>query len=144
MKRLLLCACLLGAANAAAGADFSSWTGQELFTRFCSSCHGADGRGDGPVTPALRTAPPDLTRIAARHGGTFPDDAVYRAIDGRDIVIAHGPREMPVWGHELWREQGAEVSAGLKTQAAIERLVEWLRSIQQPRRPDDPAGLRVR
>jgi mono/diheme cytochrome c family protein len=137
VKTALLCAALLGLATSAAAADFTTSTGAELYGRFCSSCHGRDARGDGPVARSLRAAPPDLTRIAERHRGRFPDDWVYRVIDGRAAVAAHGPREMPVWGLEFWREQGAEVSAGLKTQAAIDRLVDHLRSIQHTRTAPD-------
>jgi mono/diheme cytochrome c family protein len=137
MKRLLLCACLLGGATSVPAADFTTWTGAELYKHYCASCHGKSGAGDGPVAPSLRAAPPDLTRIAQRHGGRFPDDWVYRVIDGREYLVTHGPRDMPVWGQELWREQGAEVSAGLKTEAAIERLVDWLKSMQRSRTPED-------
>ena len=142
MKKLLIGLALLACASVAPAADFTTWSGAELYTRFCASCHGREGRGDGPASPSLRATLPDLTRLAERHHGRFPDDWVYRVIDGREYLVAHGPREMPVWGQELWREQGAEVSAGLKTQAAIERLVDWLRSIQPARTPADVGRLR--
>jgi mono/diheme cytochrome c family protein len=120
------------APTAANAADVTSMTGQQVFLRYCASCHGSDARGTGPAAAALRTPPPDLTRIADRYGGSFPDDWIYQSIDGRALVGAHGTREMPVWGTELWRVQGAEVAAGLKTEAVIDRLVDWLRSIQRP------------
>jgi mono/diheme cytochrome c family protein len=136
--KVLLVVPLLAAVAATAiptvanAADFTSMTGQQVFQRLCASCHGADGRGAGPAAAALRTAPPDLTQLAVRYGGNFPDDWIYQSIDGRVLVGAHGSREMPVWGVELWRKQGAEVAAGLQTEAVIDRLVDWLRSIQRP------------
>lgn len=142
MKRLLVFACLCGWTTAVAAADFTNMSGAELYSRFCASCHGKTALGDGPVAGWLRAAPPDLTRIAQRHGGQFPSDWVYRVIDGRAYLVAHGERDMPVWGQEFWREQGAEVSAGLKTQAAIDRLVDWLRSIQHVRTPEDVGNTR--
>jgi cytochrome c553 len=30
-------------------------SGSELFRMYCASCHGVDGRGDGPVAEALKT-----------------------------------------------------------------------------------------
>jgi mono/diheme cytochrome c family protein len=125
-------------ARPAAAADFSSFSGAELYHRFCESCHGKGGAGDGPVAGSLKLAVPDLTRIAERHHGEFPDNWVYRVIDGQERLFAHGSRDMPVWGIELWREQGADVTAGAKTQAVIDRLVEYLRSLQAHRTPRGP------
>jgi len=50
---------------------------------------------------ALTTPPADLTRIAARRGGSFPDGEVARFVDGRFDLPAHGTREMPVWGERF-------------------------------------------
>jgi mono/diheme cytochrome c family protein len=122
----------------AAAADFSALSGSELYHRFCASCHGTRGEGDGPVAGSLKIAVPDLTRIAERHRGEFPDNWVYRVIDGQERLFAHGSRDMPVWGIELWREQGADVRAGAKTQAVIDRLVDYLRSLQVSPRPRTP------
>jgi mono/diheme cytochrome c family protein len=119
-------------------------TGEQVYLRYCASCHGSDGRGTGPAAAALRVPPPDLTQIAERYGGTFPDDWIYQSIDGRVLVGAHGTREMPVWGVALWREQGAEVAAGLKTEAVIDRLVDWLRSIQRAPPADETKEPRPR
>jgi mono/diheme cytochrome c family protein len=122
----------------AAASDFSGYSGAELYQRFCASCHGSTLAGDGPVARSLAVEVPDLTRIAARHSGTYPDNWVYRVIDGRETVIAHGPRDMPVWGVELWREHGADVVAGRKTRDLIERLVEYLKGQQAAPRLGDP------
>ncbi len=65
----------------------------------CASCHGSDGKGDGPVADQLKTPPADLTELAKKNGGVFPLSAVYEKIDGRQEVKAHGPRDMPVWGY---------------------------------------------
>jgi len=127
-------AAVLTLAVAAAGAaDYATLTGAELYHRFCESCHGKAGAGDGPVSRGLAVAPPDLTRIAERHGGRYPDNWVYRIVDGREALMSHGPRDMPVWGVQLWREQGADVTAGEKTRDATARLVDYLRSLQRPR-----------
>jgi mono/diheme cytochrome c family protein len=123
------------AAATAGAADYSGYSGAELYHRFCASCHGRAALGDGPVSRGLAVAVPDLTRIAERHGGKFPDNWTYRVIDGREAMISHGPRDMPVWGVELWREQGADVTAGQKTRDAITRLVEYLRGVQAARPP---------
>jgi mono/diheme cytochrome c family protein len=43
--------------------------GPALSKAYCASCHGADGKGDGPMAKSLKVKPADLTRIAARNGG---------------------------------------------------------------------------
>ncbi len=73
-------------------------SGVELYAEACASCHGIDGSGGGPAAPALATPVPDLTRLAQRHEGVFPEDAVRRSITGEAGILAHGDREMPVWG----------------------------------------------
>jgi len=137
--RVLLAAALAAAlAGPVNGADFSDYSGAELYHRFCASCHGAGGEGDGPVSRSFTVAVPDLTRISQRHGGQYPENWVYRVIDGREALVSHGPRDMPVWGVELWREQGADVTAGAKTRDAIARLVEYLHTLQRPRSLAEP------
>jgi cytochrome c oxidase cbb3-type subunit 2/cytochrome c oxidase cbb3-type subunit I/II len=34
--------------------------GKELYTKSCTSCHGATGKGDGPASKAFKTMPADL------------------------------------------------------------------------------------
>jgi mono/diheme cytochrome c family protein len=109
----------------------ADYSGEELFGRFCASCHGEQARGDGPVAQSLRTAPPDLTTITRRHG-EFPVTLVRDMIDGRGVdVRAHGTREMPVWGYEFWVEEGGDVVAQRAVRDAIAKLVDYVRSLQR-------------
>jgi mono/diheme cytochrome c family protein len=105
--------------------------GKPLFVRRCAACHGERGRGDGPAVGALRVAPADLTRIAARRGGSFPEGEIARVIDGRFAVQAHGTREMPIWGERLG-EQIPEAGVSEEVvRGQISVLVEYLKSIQR-------------
>ena len=108
----------------------SDYSGQELFARYCVSCHGSDARGDGPVASSLRKYVPDLTRIAARRGDRFPAQEVRDIIDGRSPVLSHGPREMPVWGREFWVEEGADIEAERAARGIVTEIVAYLESIQ--------------
>ena len=71
-------------------------TGVALCRRYCESCHGPAGKGDGPVAASLQRPPADLTTLAQRAGGRFDESVVMAVIDGRRAVAARGPREMPV------------------------------------------------
>ena len=106
--------------------------GVELYAEACASCHGTDGRGDGPAAPALATPVPDLTQLALRHEGAFPADAVRRAITGEATIPAHGNREMPVWGkvfQEIRPDWKPARRSGFSRQR-IDVLTEYLRTIQ--------------
>ena len=72
--------------------------GKQEFIRSCAACHGESGKGDGLVAGLLLVRPPDLTLIRERDGGKFPASWVYRIIDGRNDLRAHGRAEMPIWG----------------------------------------------
>jgi len=77
----------------------NSRDGQALFQAYCAVCHGVQGRGEGPMAASLKVPPPDLTRIAARHGGAYPDALMQRIIAGEErLPSGHGTRNMPVWG----------------------------------------------
>jgi len=118
-------------ASAFEATTIADYSGEELFQRFCASCHGESARGDGPVAQGLATVVPDLTAIERRYG-EFPAARVRESIDGRGIVItAHGPRAMPVWGYEFWVEEGADIVAEDQARETIDRLVDYLRSIQR-------------
>jgi len=124
--------CATTALSAAAEGDEAK-TGAELFVSLCASCHGAQARGDGPVAPLLVSQPADLTRIAQRNGGRFTADTVQRFIDGREVGRAHGPRDMPVWGRQLYfSAKEDDPAARAHADAEIAKIVEYLRSIQQP------------
>src|SRR5690606_968746 len=104
MKAFLvaLLSCHVGFAFAA---DDIGRSGKELYERYCASCHGKSGRGDGPVSESLVVEVPDLTRYAQRHGRFFDRDLVERIIDGRHVIAAHGTRTMPVWGESFSKAQ---------------------------------------
>jgi mono/diheme cytochrome c family protein len=124
---------LLALASVSAHAqDFSSYTGAQLYKRFCSSCHGDQARGDGTVAKSFKIEVPDLTRIAHRHGGVFPEEQVRKIIDGRTTLPPHGSRAMPVWGFEFYRENqdAGYPDPQRRTDDLIARLTEYLRSIQ--------------
>jgi len=75
--------------------------------------------------------PPDLTRIAARRGGTFPELEVFRIIDGQADLSAHGPRHMPVWGYEFFGTDADDEVAHRQAEDKVDSLVKYLRSIQR-------------
>ena len=76
----------------------SPWDGKQMYGSYCAPCHGADGRGNGPVAPSLKTQPTDLTTLASRNSGKYPDTHVLAVLRFGAEAPAHGTAQMPVWG----------------------------------------------
>ncbi|HVQ27917.1 MAG TPA: c-type cytochrome [Planctomycetota bacterium] len=103
-------------------------SGSYAFRTHCAVCHGASGRGDGPLADQLRYHPADLTGLARRNGGEFPTELVVRIVDGRKPVKGHGGPDMPVWGDAF-----RNVDTSFDEAAAQERIravVDHLKTIQ--------------
>jgi mono/diheme cytochrome c family protein len=108
------------------------------FQTYCASCHGREGKGDGPVASELVTKPLSLQQIAKRRGGVFDADEVHRFVDGRDMPRAHGTPEMPVWGVLFAFQAQASgilqdqiVEAEKAARLRIKGLVKYLETIQE-------------
>jgi hypothetical protein len=69
-----------------------------MYTNYCAPCHGADGRGYGPVASSLKAQPTDLTGLAKANHGKYPENHVVSVVKFGTNVPAHGSAEMPVWG----------------------------------------------
>jgi mono/diheme cytochrome c family protein len=78
-------------------------SGAELYSQHCAVCHGNDLKGGGSAPPPYRV-PPDLTTLARRHGGKFPNAYVSKVLRSGVVMPAHGPAEMPIWGPDFKME----------------------------------------
>jgi mono/diheme cytochrome c family protein len=81
--------------------DHTLKAGKATYDRYCESCHGVNAEGNGRFAHNLTTKPADLTIISARNNGIFPLAKMYQVIDGTDNFLAHGSREMPIWGERF-------------------------------------------
>lgn len=135
MRTTILCIYMLLSAQLAFAGDkilnAEQASGKKQFEMYCSSCHGMDAKGEGPVASALKQKPSNLRQISKRHGGKFPVATIERIIDGRDGVEAHGPREMPVWGREFSASIGGGSLGEELVGGKLKVLVEYLKSIQE-------------
>ena len=106
----------------------SSVSGSYLFKTYCTTCHGKEGKGDGPLASSLRFAPPDLTLLTKRNGGVYPSENVFRIIDGRKPVKGHGGPDMPIWGDAF--KASADSFTEERVKEKIDALVDFLKSLQ--------------
>lgn len=106
----------------------ASMDGKDLYVAYCASCHGLEGKGDGPVAPALKGPPlADLRTLAKRHEGKFPREEIEKMIlEGKSARGAHGSEEMPVWG-PVFRRVENDKDLGL---VRVRRLTDYLISLQ--------------
>ncbi len=80
--------------NPRIGEPASVKRGEALFETNCSDCHGANGRGDGPMGKSLHPKPSDLVRSSGMHS------------DGEIAwKISNGRRAMPAWKNILSAEE---------------------------------------
>jgi len=111
-------------------------SGKLQFRQYCAQCHGMDATGDGPVAPALKKKPANLTLLSKNNGGVFPEDEVRDFINGTKTAESHGTREMPIWGYAFQFRQASKETGtgGTLTQAQvndkINLLVNYVKSIQ--------------
>jgi len=103
---------------------------QRMYLKYCSACHGSEGKGDGIVSQLMQPRPTDLTQLAKQHGGEFPTISVMQAIDGRKTVRAHGEPDMPVWGEVLASPVGGVVGGEPGTRSIVMQIADHLESIQ--------------
>jgi mono/diheme cytochrome c family protein len=105
----------------------TAMTGKELFREYCAVCHGLEANGKGPAASALNVKPANLTEIAARNSGKFPEIRVQRTINGEDhSIAAHGSRDMPIWG-PIFRSVSSNPDLGT---VRVYNLVKYVESIQ--------------
>lgn len=93
-------------ANPVAASDASITRGQALYQQNCASCHGAGGKGDGPIAPTLNPRPFDLTVHVPLH----PDGQIFGWMtDGVPRTA------MPAWKDALSEEDRWNIVNYLRT-----------------------------
>jgi mono/diheme cytochrome c family protein len=103
----------------------SAPSGAELYKQHCAACHGTDLKGTGPAPRPFRT-PPDLTTLARRHGGKFPDAYVSSVLRDGVVMPEHGPADMPIWGADFATGRLGEAQVSSR----IALLTNYIKSLQ--------------
>jgi len=104
-------------------------SGKVMFKQYCASCHGIDGKGQGPLASMMKVPPANLTTLAKRHGGKFPYDYVSNILRyGPGPSILHGSPDMPPWGPIF---QYIDKNDERAVQQRIKNLCNYLASLQE-------------
>jgi mono/diheme cytochrome c family protein len=72
--------------------------GEFLYQRFCFSCHGKEGRGDGPMSEHFTPAPKDLVALAKR----VPHFKFF-------MLVSQWNDDMPGWDTPLSEREVADI-----------------------------------
>ena len=139
-KALVISALMIGVCGFASAAEktLKMDPGKIEYDNSCAFCHGKDGKGTGAINDLFKKAPADLTTLSKKNNGVFPFARVYAVVDGREVVKAHGDRDMPAWGN---RYSGDSVKAAeyymdvpydaeMYARARILSLIDYLNRIQ--------------
>jgi copper transport protein len=73
-------------------------TGQRLYQKHCQSCHGAEGRGDGPLAAGLEPPPADLVVHVPLHF----DQALFNFVENGVPGTAMTPLGDEMTDEEIW------------------------------------------
>ena len=96
--------------------------GKKLYLTYCSSCHGDNGKGDGPAAQSLPVKPANHTAGAVMNQLT--DKFLMEIISKGGSAVGKSPM-MPGWGGQFKENQ-------------LRDIVAYVRSIADP--PYKPAG----
>ena len=97
--------------------------GAALYGRWCASCHGAQGRGDGVNARALPVPP--AVHASAATMGERPDDSLYDTIAGGGRVMGRSAR-MPAFGATLSHDEMRALVAHIRSLCKCEEPA-WAR-----------------
>lgn len=100
-------------------------SGEEIFKSYCSTCHGGDAKGKGPMAAVLKVPPPDLTTLSKRNNGKFPEDHVASVLKNGVDMPSHGTAEMPIWGSTF-----ADIKTHRVVTMRVTDMIRYLESIQ--------------
>ena len=89
--------------------------GKRLYQSYCTGCHGASGKGDGPAGKTLPVKPADHTN--GRKMSQYSDEHLMTVISKGGASVGKSS-QMPAWGAVLKEAQIQEVVAYIRTLAS--------------------------
>ncbi len=128
---LLLLVILFKLGSAAEAEKKLDIVGMKEFVNYCASCHGSEGKGNGPIVHFLKNKPTDLTQLSKNNNGTFPFERIWGVFDGTHVFAEHGTSEMPIWGYRFIREAQKENRSTNEAKAKALNIVLYLQVIQE-------------
>ena len=106
---LLLTGFIVSTAQAEEKGDAAA--GKAKYDQFCATCHGPEGKGDGPGAAALDPKPRDLSN--AEFTSTISNEHIYKVIreGGPSVGLS---ATMPPWGSALSEAETWDIIAYIR------------------------------
>jgi len=105
-------------------------SGKEMYIQYCAACHGLTGRGDGPAAPAMKAEVTDLTKLSKKNGGVYPGIRIGSVIQFNIPVVAHGTKDMPVWGRAFESLSEGNPTKRAEANARVKNITDYLETLQ--------------
>jgi len=97
-----------------------------MYAKCCAVCHGLTGKGDGPVAPAFKHPPTNLSLLAKNNCGKFPTVRVTSTLSLDNAnVQARGNIHMPAWNNVFRQMDGGSIPW-----LRIAVLADYLKTLQ--------------
>ena len=96
----------------ASAADADAATGQQVYQIYCITCHGATGKGDGPVGKTLTPPPRDFSVGDFKFGGTSQE--IFDTISNGAASKGGSPLMAP-WGAVIPEQDRWDLVAYIRT-----------------------------
>jgi mono/diheme cytochrome c family protein len=85
--------------------------GKRMYEAYCTGCHGASGKGDGPAAKTLPVKPADHTRAEMnKHTDKYLADIISKG--GASVGKS---AQMPAWGAVIEEARVKEIVAHIRT-----------------------------
>lgn len=94
-----------------------SYEGRRLFVSYCQLCHGADGRGGGPLAEDMKISPADLTTTVRSRSDTILKKIITG--EGRQTITGRDRHNILSDTMPSWK--------GVFTNAQVDALIAYLR-----------------
>lgn len=106
--------------------------GRQSYMNYCASCHGSDGKGNGPVAASLKVAPNDLTLLSKNNHGKYPSHRIAAVLRFGVPAPAHGTALMPVWGpvFDKMDRTSSPASTSSPSFLRVNNLNDYIRGMQ--------------
>jgi mono/diheme cytochrome c family protein len=118
MRKILPLAVLLVAVQPRISAAGDPGEGKRLYQTYCTGCHGASGKGDGPAAKTLPVKPADHTNN--KKMGQYSDEHLVNVISKGGASVGKSP-QMPAWGAVLKETQILEIVAYIRTLSSLQK-----------------------
>jgi cytochrome c oxidase cbb3-type subunit III len=118
ISRLLLLLALLAVLHPQFSTAEDQSEGKKLYQTYCTGCHGASGRGDGPAAKTLPVKPADHTD--GKKMSQYSNERLVTVISKGGASVGRSS-QMPAWGAVLKETQIQEVVAYIRTLTSAQK-----------------------